>query len=72
MRERLIPAEEQVADEDAVVLERAGDAGASVGGSAGATVDVAAIRLPRIANFDDLDPLAAEGRVRVRWVEDAT
>jgi len=61
----------EVADEDAVVLERAEDAGASVGDSGGVAVDVAAIRLPRIANFDDLDPLAAEGGVRVRWVEDA-
>jgi adenosylcobyric acid synthase len=31
-------------------------------------VDVAAVRLPHVANFDDLDPLAAEPGVRVRWV----
>ena len=58
----------EVAEEDAVALERpaapppAGDAPA---------VDVAVVRLPRIANFDDFDPLAAEPGVRLRWVEDA-
>lgn len=34
-----------------------------------ATADVAAIRFPRVANTSDLDPLAAEPDVRVRWVE---
>ena len=58
----------EVAEEDAVALERpaapppAGDAPA---------VDIAVVRLPRIANFDDFDPLAAEPGVRLRWVEDA-
>jgi adenosylcobyric acid synthase len=46
-------------DEDAASL---GDRGA------GETV-VAAVRLPRVSNFDDLDPLAAEPGVRVRWVD---
>ncbi len=32
-------------------------------------VDIAIVRLPRIANFDDFDPLAAEPGVRVRFVQ---
>ena len=33
------------------------------------TVTIAAVRLPHVANFDDLDPLAGEGGARVRWVD---
>ncbi len=36
------------------------------------TIDVAVIRLPRIANFDDFAPLAADSRTRVRYVERAS
>ncbi len=54
-----------IPEEDAVALEtRAVD-----GTSAWAGIDVAVLRFPRIANFDDLDPLTAEPDVRVRWVE---
>jgi len=32
-------------------------------------VDIAVVKLPRIANFDDFDPLAAEPGVRIRFVQ---
>ncbi len=50
-----------VADEDAVALE---DGRASANGA----IDIAVVQFPRIANFDDLDPLAAEPDVRLRFV----
>ena len=37
-------------------------------GRAGADIDVAVVRLPMIANFDDFEPLAGEPRVAVRFV----
>jgi adenosylcobyric acid synthase len=54
-----------VAAEDSLDLDaRGGPAAADV------DVDVAVVRLPRIANFDDFEPLAREPRVRVRFVRD--
>jgi adenosylcobyric acid synthase len=57
--ERLVPAE------DSLDLDRI----ASVDGDA--VIDVAVIRLPRISNFDDFEPLAEEPGVRVRFVRTA-
>jgi adenosylcobyric acid synthase len=50
-------------EEDAVALERPRRAGGR------AELTIAAIQLPAIANFDDLDPLAREAGVAVRFVE---
>src|SRR5438128_2306343 len=55
--ERLVPAEDSL-DLEALAL---GD------GSTDA-IEIAVVRLPRIANFDDFEPLAAEPGVRVRFV----
>src|SRR5439155_1486218 len=54
--ERLVPAEDSL-DLEALAL---GD------GSTDA-IEIAVVRLPRIANFDDFEPLAAEPGVRVRF-----
>jgi adenosylcobyric acid synthase len=54
-----------IPQEDAVVLD-----GPLVSGTqASGRIDVAVIRLPGISNFDDLDPLALEPGVRVRYVD---
>ena len=37
-------------------------------GGSGPAVDVAVVRLPHIANFDDFDPLRSEPSVRMRYV----
>lgn len=47
--------------EDALALERPDQAG-------GDGLVVAALQIPRAANFDDLDPLSAEPGVALRWV----
>ena len=49
-------------DEDAASLADRGTAG---------LLEIAAVRLPHVSNFDDLDPLAAETGTRVRWVDDS-
>jgi adenosylcobyric acid synthase len=52
-------------EEDSLGLDRAGPTRAT------ARLDIAIIRLPRIANFDDFDALAAEPSVALRYVESA-
>lgn len=47
-------------EEDSVGLADQGEGG---------ELDIAVIRLPRIANFTDFDPLAAESGVRIRYVD---
>ena len=64
--------------EDSVALERAPWGGPALalpqapagtpGGRSGDVLDVAVVRLPRLANFTDVDPLAAEPAVSVRLV----
>ena len=56
--ERLVPSEDS--------LDLPPDAGDDA-----AVVDIAVVRLPRLANFDDFEWLAAEPGVRVRWVTSA-
>lgn len=56
-----LPAAARLPAEDAVVLERPRD-------DASANVTIAVPMLPRIANFDDFDPLRAEPDVDLRFV----
>ena len=51
-----------VPEEDSLALEAPSTAGGD------ARLEVAVVRLPRIANFDDVEPLAAEPGVAVRFV----
>ncbi|MCB0180712.1 MAG: cobyric acid synthase [Anaerolineae bacterium] len=55
-----------IAAEDSVALD---DIGRATAGAGTKPVDIAVIRLPRISNFDDFDPLLAETGVAVRFVE---
>jgi len=48
--------------EDSLALERPAT-------TTGGTLNIAIPRLSRVANFDDMDPLAAEPAVNLRWVQ---
>lgn len=54
----------RIADEDAVSLE-------THHAAAGGALDIAVIKLPHIANFDDIDPLEREPDVSVRYISSA-
>jgi adenosylcobyric acid synthase len=55
-----------IADEDSLSLD---DKPRAPRGSLSSAVDIAVVRCPRIANYDDFDPLAAEEGTIVRFVE---
>ncbi|RBP02450.1 adenosylcobyric acid synthase (glutamine-hydrolysing) [Roseiarcus fermentans] len=59
---RWFPAADRLPAEDSLALERA--AAASRG-----KVKIAVLRLQRVANFDDLDPLVAEPDVNLIWIQ---
>ncbi|NKN34287.1 cobyric acid synthase [Marichromatium bheemlicum] len=48
--------------EDSLALERPAE-------TSGGVLNVAIPRLSRVANFDDMDPLAAEPSVNLRWIQ---
>lgn len=56
-----------IPEEDAVSLEELRAQG-QAGGTPQDVVDIVVVRLPRIANFDDFDPLLNEPGVRVRYI----
>ena len=57
--------------EDSLALASWPGGGSGAAGGPGRSVlDVAVVRLPRLANFTDFDPLALEPDVRVRLVDD--
>lgn len=58
-----------VAAEDSVALDELPSRSNLDNGAASRRVEIAVIRLPRVQNFDDFDPLAAEPGVQVRYID---
>ncbi|UQZ85992.1 Cobyric acid synthase [Paenibacillus konkukensis] len=65
----------ELEDEDSASLDRKLAtgiiAGANTAAAAGDSIDIAVIRLPRLSNFTDIDPLLYEKDVRLRFVGSA-
>jgi adenosylcobyric acid synthase len=57
IREQLVPSEDSLALDDRQRVDTSD------------SIDIAVVRLPRISNFDDFEPLADEPAVRVRFVQ---
>ena len=57
-----------IPEEDSASLDEV----AEVPSAGMAEIDIAIIRLPRLANFDDFSPLAAEEGIRMRYVQSCT
>ncbi len=55
----------RIPDEDAVAIEAQ-----NVADSGPTDFDIVVVRLPRISNFDDFDPLSAAPGVNVRYIDD--
>lgn len=55
--------------EDAMALDQRAAGGGDAGAVGAGCVKVAVLRLSRIANFDDFDPLAAEPGIALTWVQ---
>ena len=60
------------ADLSRVPAEDAVDWASRAVGDEETLIDVAIVRLPRVANLDEFQPLMAEGGVSVRWISDAS
>jgi adenosylcobyric acid synthase len=60
-----------LAEEDAVALERREAATSEGATPQSGAIDVAVVHLPRVANFDDFDPLQREPSVQLRYVSTA-
>jgi adenosylcobyric acid synthase len=60
------------ADLSRVPAEDAVDWASGAAGDDETLIDIAIVRLPRVANLDEFQPLMAEGGVSVRWISDVS